>query len=243
MPFFLLVIFVFIIYKFPNKKKKTYDYKIQDKLDFIYSYTFPTRVTQAILKAYPHLKQSDTTLVIKALKDYFAIALLADGQMVAMPSQVVDVAWHEFLLFTTEYQEFSDKAFGRFFHHYPFTNNNTPSSKAKQSLQRAWQYSCQQEEIDPDKPEKIPFLFDIDRLLDIPDGLKYKINDKTKKLYTTDNSSSSCSGYVGGCGGAYIDVASFSSSATSSSLSADSNSSCGGHSSCGGGCGGGCGGS
>jgi len=237
----IVVIFVFVIYKFPTKKKKPFNHKIQEKLDFVYNYTFPQRVWDAPQKKYPHLKDSDITLVIKALKEYFAIAILADGKMVAMPSQVVDVAWHEFLLFTKEYQEFSNKAFGRFFHHYPFENNNIPSSKAKDSLQRAWQYACLQEDINPDKPEKIPFLFDIDRLLDIPDGLKYKINDKTKKLYTTDNSSGSCSGYVGGCGGSYIDVSTLSLSSSSSSIGADSNSS-GGDSSCGGGCGGGCGG-
>jgi len=36
-----------------------------------------------------------------------------------MPSEIVYVAWHEFLLFTREYQVFSQKAMGRFLHHTP----------------------------------------------------------------------------------------------------------------------------
>ena len=36
------------------------------------------------------------------------------------PSKKVDKAWHEFLLFTREYQQFCEKRYGRFIHHNPY---------------------------------------------------------------------------------------------------------------------------
>ena len=36
-----------------------------------------------------------------------------------MPSRVVDIAWHEMILFTREYHAFCDRAFGRYLHHSP----------------------------------------------------------------------------------------------------------------------------
>jgi hypothetical protein len=36
------------------------------------------------------------------------------------PSKKVDKAWHEFLLFTREYEQFCTKRYGRFMHHNPY---------------------------------------------------------------------------------------------------------------------------
>jgi hypothetical protein len=36
------------------------------------------------------------------------------------PSKKVDKAWHEFLLFTREYEQFCRKRYGRFMHHDPY---------------------------------------------------------------------------------------------------------------------------
>ena len=36
------------------------------------------------------------------------------------PSKKVDKAWHEFLLFTREYQQFCEERYGRFIHHDPY---------------------------------------------------------------------------------------------------------------------------
>lgn len=40
------------------------------------------------------------------------------------PSQQVDLAWHEFILFTKLYSEFCNAHFGRFIHHYPAHNDD-----------------------------------------------------------------------------------------------------------------------
>ncbi len=57
--------------------------------------------------------------VINATKDFFYICNQANGKMVAMLSEIVDVLWHEFLLFTREYETFCKKGLGHFLHHTP----------------------------------------------------------------------------------------------------------------------------
>jgi hypothetical protein len=37
------------------------------------------------------------------------------------PTKQVDKAWHEFILFTRDYEAFCQKRYGRFIHHTPFT--------------------------------------------------------------------------------------------------------------------------
>ncbi len=48
-------------------------------------------------------------------------------RMVAMPSQVVDVAWHELILHTRLYQHVCRKGLGRFLHHTPAQAMRSPT--------------------------------------------------------------------------------------------------------------------
>ena len=194
------------------------------KFEYIDKYNFPKRVTIAILKNYPHLTNKDANLVLKALKDYFKIALLSNGKMVYMPSRVVDVAWHEFLLFTKEYEKFSIELFGNFFHHYPAESMNN-TNQSKNSIDLTYKLASKIENIDPKYPSKLPLIFAIDEMLNIKDGYKYNL--KTLSRYKQTNNSCSCGG-SSSCGGDY--------STTSHDISHGADS-CGG-ASCGGGCGG-----
>ncbi len=40
------------------------------------------------------------------------------------PSHIVDLAWHEFILFTRYYADFCETQFGRFVHHHPGGNES-----------------------------------------------------------------------------------------------------------------------
>jgi hypothetical protein len=134
--------------------------------------------------------------------------------MVAMPSQVVDDAWHEFILFSQLYEQFCHKGLGRFLHHTPAEAMDSPT-QAKEGIKRAWQLACAIEWINPKKPASLPLLFAIDDLLKIEHGFIYRL-DCLKD--TADNAY--CASHIGdgGCGGG------------------------GGDGGCTGGCGGGCGG-
>ena len=99
----------------------------------------------------------------------------AGQRMVAMPSQAVDDAWHEFILFTRQYDKFCRHAFGRFLHHTPAEAMSTPT-QASDGLKRAWRLACAHEKIDPKKPDRLPRLFAIDAALGIAGGFIYQLD-------------------------------------------------------------------
>jgi len=147
------------------------------------SYVFPESITQKIMEKYPHLTEAQANRVLDGLRDYFHVCNVAGRRMVAMPSQAVDVAWHEFILFTKKYDQFCNKALGRFLHHTPAEAMNSPTS-AQRGIKRAWSISCKRENIQPRAAYKLPALFALDAQLKIPDGFKYSLNCKSRK---TDN--------------------------------------------------------
>lgn len=190
---------------------------INRRRKFIDGFYFPSSIKVKVLEAYPHLTAPEVSEVMKGLKEYFHICNIAGEKFVSMPSQVVDVAWHEFILFTKQYQVFCGKAFGRFLHHVPAEAMRTPTI-AQEGIQRAWRLSCKRERVNPESPEKLPTLFNLDSKLKIVNGFYYTRNCKGA------GSSGFCAGDIGGgCG--------------SVGCGGDSSHGCG--SNCGGGCGGG----
>lgn len=199
------------------------------RVEFIRSYTFPRGLFDKLHAKRPELDVKQMQLVSRALRQFFLAHLLSGRQFVSMPSQVTDDLWHEFILYTRNYQEFCRRAFGRFMHHTPAVvlgrerQNNI-------GLRRAWWFSCKEENINPVTPTRLPLLFAIDAKLGIRDGFVYAPD--CRKL-RDDNSGS---GTVH-CGG------DFSSSSVDGSTDGfgDGGSDAGGgsDSGCGGGCGGG----
>lgn len=182
------------------------------------------------------MNEDQVHLIFRALRDYFWMCNKGKRRMVAMPSQVVDDAWHEFILFTRSYKAFCNKALGRFLHHTPTEAMSTPTL-AQEGIKRAWRLACAKELINPANPTRLPLIFAIDSMLNIPNGFTYTLNcqDKNSPAYVEGY----CAGHIGcsaGCAGdAAVDTGSggfFDGLFDSSGCGAD----------CGGGCGGGCGG-
>jgi hypothetical protein len=169
------------------------NYGITQQQKYIDAFDFPITIKKNVVAKYPHLTESDLAEVIRGLRTYFHICLLARKRQVSMPSQVVDVAWHEFILFTKQYKQFCDSAFKRFLHHMPAEAMTTPTI-AQNGIKRAWALSCAREKINRESPEKLPLLFAIDEKLKIPDGFFYAKNCKeaTGQKY--------CASHIG-CGG------------------------------------------
>lgn len=165
---FFIVFIVFVIGY--NKHLKNY------RENMIRTYVFPEGIKEKVRNIYPHLSDQDLTTVMRGLREYFHVINLAGkNHMVAMPSQVVDVAWHEFILFTKEYAYFCNKAFRRFIHHTPAEAMKTKTD-AQAGIKRAWRISCFREGINPLSPAKLPLLFAIDARLSIEDGFTYELN-------------------------------------------------------------------
>jgi len=219
----ILFIIALILFAYFWKKEQQ-----KKQLRFIENYKFSPVLIKRVKAQHDYLNDKDMKKVVEATIDYFYICSQAKGKMVAMPSEIVDVFWHEFLLFTREYQSFCQKGIGRFLHHTPTEVMKSPTS-AQEGIKRAWRLACAKERIDLKSPKKLPLLFGIDKQLKIKGGFSYQLNCKG----VSSSSGSSCGGYcatdigcTSGCGG------------DSSSSSSDGGF-FGGDSSCsGGGCGG-----
>lgn len=190
---------------------------------FIDEYAFHPGIVEKFREVRPGLSEAQEEL-FAVLRDYFHLCNSAGRRMVAMPSQVVDDAWHAFILFTRLYQQFSQHAFGRFLHHTPTTAMKSPIL-AGEGIKRAWRLACAREGIDPRNPATLPFIFAIDAELGISNGFFYT-PDCMANPTRPDGSSNYCGAHIG----------------CSSGCSGDSGggdaSGCGGDSGCGGGCGG-----
>jgi hypothetical protein len=182
---------VFIVVCFAVIAIRRNTFKLRSK--WIDQFAYPPSLADKVIAKYPHITPEQADYVMTGLKEYFHVCHKAGKRNVSMPSQAVDVAWHEFILFTRHYHYFCDKALGRFLHHTPAEAMKSQTI-AEVGIRTAWEISCKRENIDPKQPDRLPILFAIDSELQIPDGFKYNLNCKnTKDEY--------CAGHITSCGG------------------------------------------
>ncbi len=186
---------------------------------YIENYRFHHSICNKFREKHPQLNDEQLALVFRGLRDYFQMCLTAGKRMVAMPSQVVDDAWHEFILFTRAYEKFCDQGLGRFLHHTPAEAMKSPTA-AQESIKRAWRIACHREDIDPKHPQHLPLIFSLDSQLNIPNGFHYCLN--CQNSHNTSNSSTYCAGDIGCASGCCGD------SGSDSGCSGSTDSGCGG---------------
>ncbi len=214
---------------------------------FIREARLPPFLIGKLRAAHPQLTARDADLVLRGLRQFFMAHLRSGRSFVAMPSQVVDTAWHEFILHTQGYQAWCKAAFGGMLHHSPAEVLGR-SAQRNDGLRRTWYYACMDEGIDPRHPVRLPLLFALDAKFAIENGFTYIPDCRAVERHigsgahcgTTfgDTGASSSSSSDGGCPGA---ADSFGGCAPSDSDggggggSGDSGSSDSGSSGCGGG--------
>jgi len=159
---------------------------------FINGYAFPPGLLDKLARKRPELDAPARQRVEQALRQYFLIYLRGGFKFVSMPSQVVDDLWHEFILYTRNYQQFCRKAFGRFFHHTPAVVLDRQQRGSNAGLRRVWWLACQEEGIDPRKPDRLPLLFALDGEFNLADGFFYAADCKALRP------GGSSGGYCGG---------------------------------------------
>jgi hypothetical protein len=142
------------------------------RADFIREFAFPKGLIERLQKRRVGLPAKDAQLVARALRHFFLAHLKSRRQFVAMPSQVADDLWHEFILYTRHYEAFCRRAFGRMLHHTPAIAL-APGQRDNAGLRRVWWYCCKEENINPRRPTRLPLLFALDAKLGIADGFRY----------------------------------------------------------------------
>ena len=218
--FFVILLLVILVYQSWYQARHLFQRR------YIERFTFPPAIKNKLKRRYPKLSDRQLDLIFRGLRDYFLLCHQSPLKMVAMPSQAVDSAWHEFILFTRYYQHFCRKALGRFLHHTPAEAMRSPTH-AQVGIQRAWRLACYQERLDPKHPTRLPLLFALDKLLEIDNGFYYSLNCRK----SASSRPHYCAGDIGcssGCAG--------DSGGESGDASSGDTSGCGGDS--GGGCGG-----
>ncbi len=142
------------------------------RAEFIRHYAFPKGLIEKLQQRRAGLPAKDGQLVARALRQFFLAHLTSGRQFVSMPSQVTDDLWHEFILYTRNYEDFCRRAFGRFMHHTPAVVLGK-GQHGNAGLRRTWWFCCKEEHINPSKPTRLPLLFAIDGKLGISDGFRY----------------------------------------------------------------------
>jgi len=164
---------------------------------FLERFELPVAVVERARAKLPALTQAQERLVQQGLQQYFQICLEAKGKFVSMPSQAVDVLWHEFILFTRQYEQFCKLAFGKYLHHTPAEAMPTKVS-ATEGIRRTWRLACKLEGIDPKHPQRLPLLFVLDAQLGIAGGFIYTLNCQD---VATSPTGAFCASDIGSCGG------------------------------------------
>lgn len=135
----------------------------------------PAGIFDKLRKQRPDILPDHYPSIESALRDFFAAYLLSGGKPVSMPSQAADALWHEFILYTRNYEQFCRKSFGRFLHHTPAVVLSRHYER-NVGLRRVWRHTCKLENINPHKPTRLPLLFFLDAHLGLADGFRYTLD-------------------------------------------------------------------
>ncbi len=183
--------------------------RLQSRLAFLAYTPLPDGVRQRWRARHPALSPQQAARVEQGLQQFFRLFARNNTQALAMPSQLVDALWHEFILDTRAYQTFCQQAFGRFLHHTPTDSSNRNQQQGM--LRQSWYAACQDEGMAWQQTTRLPLLFALDHELGVgnafdPDLLFPPAARASDSLYGGTDSSgdggdsgsdSSCSG----CGG------------------------------------------
>ncbi len=124
--------------RFPVRNFNRDTLEISETLD-------PKRLAAEILQTRPLLRQKLARALFclptecepalcEAIK--FLILAAANKNGPLTPSARVDLAWHEFLLFTRTYQMFCEEHFGKIIHHEPSDNHEVNTQQYANTLAR-----------------------------------------------------------------------------------------------------------
>jgi hypothetical protein len=175
---------------------------------YIRDFTLPKGLFEKLREHHPDLSLKDCQLVAQGLRQFFLGHLKSGKKYVAMPSQVVDDLWHEFILYTKNYQHFCRHAFGSFLHHTPAVVLNK-GQQGGAGIRRTWYYACREENINPRVPTRLPLLFALDSKFNIPNGFIYVPDCSGVRRQTNGGDAGAGATYcgadlsaaAGGCGG------------------------------------------
>ena len=109
---------------------------------FIAAYEFPAHIERGVRRKSPGLTDNDWCAVERGLRDWLICCAWRGGATLAMPSRIVDHAWHEFILDSASYIDFCDRAYGEYLHHIPEGDTELDSAHGEAEVVHAWDRSA-----------------------------------------------------------------------------------------------------
>jgi len=150
---------------------------------FIRHYSFPPGLRKRVADSLGLRDPAAAARVLLGLKEYFQLCLEGRDLVLGMPSQAVDTAWHEFILYTRDYTAFCQRAFGHYLHHVPGDEPSvgddflSGAGRAWMDLGRTWVLSCIRTGQDPRQPKEVPLLFSLDAEVGAGLGRAFTLQD------------------------------------------------------------------
>ncbi len=105
--------------------------KARDKLQLLQRFVYPKDAESRLRERFPFnlMDGEEISLCINEFKKYIGLIILRRYEKntyyshssfpVAMTSEIIDDVWHNFILYTRQYHEFSARLFGEYLHHTP----------------------------------------------------------------------------------------------------------------------------
>jgi hypothetical protein len=137
--------------------------------EFVATYDLPEGLEQDLIEKYPDLGSAE--IALRGLRQWLRLHVAAP-QLLAMPSQAVDLLWHDFILHTEAYQLFCRKAYGRPLHHSPERSMDSNNARLLngEAMARTFAMACVDEGIRMPTTLALPILFSVDTTIALPDG-------------------------------------------------------------------------
>ncbi|WP_051820646.1 MULTISPECIES: glycine-rich domain-containing protein [Streptomyces] len=87
------------------------------------------RLAVRITKDHPEIDVPTARRIVSQTAAFLAAGAREPGQFL-VPSALVDIGWHTWILHTVDYSEFCQRVAGRFIHHVPTDNEPVPGGPA-----------------------------------------------------------------------------------------------------------------
>ena len=198
-------------------------------LEKLWQYNLPEGVITRLKQHFPFnsMTSKDVTICVDEFKKFIAILVIGKKkkQGVAMTSNVIDEIWHEFVLFTLDYHEFSEMLELQYIHHTPNTKSFSFGPSASDfffetykkyfgTLHPIWYYTMVEEEISEKTStgnsrqiSAILYKSKIDQIEDIQHSTRFLLVKKSKRPGTLSGSpigsAQEVSSTGSGCGGMF----------------------------------------
>jgi hypothetical protein len=198
-----LISLISVIWVAHTQQRQRRDATTRARSEYIRKYAFPVALRLKMRERFPALGDEQISDVFEALRNWFLLLLAHRGRHLGMPSKAVDVAWHEFILMTRQYEAFCKEAFGSFLHHAP--NEGSPED-SRYALSRTLGASTLAGVGAGAFVGTVAAsqLFSIDQQLGIADGHLYSSGELQNLHAIHDEAMRRMSSGDGGSGGGYV---------------------------------------